>query len=60
MNNVDRAVIQDKLIQQTLDDMDLNTLMSVCYDFMNESYDKYSDTELVEEVKEYYPEILED
>ena len=30
------------------------------YDFMDESYDKWSDEELMEEVKEYYPELLED
>jgi hypothetical protein len=27
---------------------------------MDESYDKYSVDELIEEVKEYYPELLED
>jgi len=27
---------------------------------MSESYDKYSDEELITEVKEYYPELLED
>ena len=26
----------------------------------NQSYDKYSDDELLEEVKEYYPELLEE
>ena len=34
-------------------------MWSVLYDFMNESYDKYSDEELTEEVKEYYPELLD-
>jgi hypothetical protein len=27
---------------------------------MSESYDKYSDEELITEVKEYYPELLEE
>jgi hypothetical protein len=27
---------------------------------MNESYDKYSDEELLTEVNEYYPELLEE
>jgi len=27
---------------------------------MMESYDKYTDDELMEEVKEYYPELLEE
>ena len=41
-----------------LEDMDLKTMMSVLYDFMDESYNKYSEEELTEEVKEYYPELL--
>jgi hypothetical protein len=43
-----------------LEDMDLKTIMSVLYDFMDASYDKYSETELIEEVKEYYPDLLEE
>jgi hypothetical protein len=42
-----------------LDDMDLKTVMSLCYDYLQEGYDKYSDEELKEEVEQYYPEILE-
>lgn len=41
-----------------LDDMDLKTMMSVLYDFMDESYNKYSEEELTEEVNQYYPELL--
>ena len=53
-----RDELQSKLIYQMLDDMDLKTMMSVLYDFMDESYDKYSEEELTEEVNEYYPELL--
>jgi len=42
-----------------LDDMDLKTMMAILYDNMDESYDKYSVDELIEEVKEYYPHLLE-
>jgi hypothetical protein len=31
----------------------------LCYDYLQEGYDKYSDEELKEEVEQYYPEILE-
>ena len=48
------------MIQQILDDMDIKTMMAILYDNMSESYDKYSDEELKEEVKEYYPHLLED
>ena len=57
---VDRDVLQDNLINQILDDMDIKTMMAILYDNMSESYDKYSDKELVEEVKEYYPHLLEE
>lgn len=60
MDNVTRAALQDQLINSVIDGMDFKTMWSVLYDYMNESYDKYSDTELQEEVKEYYPELLED
>ena len=57
---MNRSELQDQLIQQILDDMDIKTMMACLYDSMSESYDKYSEKELIEEVKEYYPHILED
>ena len=56
---MNRSELQDQLIQQILDDMDIKTMMAILYDNMSESYDKYSDKELMEEVEEYYPHILE-
>ena len=58
--NMNRSELQDNMIQQILDDMDIKTMMAILYDNMSESYDKYSDAELMEEVKEYYPHILEE
>jgi hypothetical protein len=34
-------------------------LLQMCYDVMDENYDKYSDEELITECEEYYPELLE-
>ena len=59
-NIIDRDELQDNLINQILDDMDIKTMMAILYDNMDESYDKYSVDELIEEVKEYYPHILEE
>jgi hypothetical protein len=56
---MDRKELQEQLVQQMLDDMDLKTVMCLCYDYMMEGYDKYSDEELNEEVQQYYPELLE-
>ena len=57
---MNRSELQDNMIQQILDDMDIKTMMAILYDNMSESYDKYSDKELMAEVEEYYPELLED
>ena len=59
-NIIDRDALQDQLINQILDDMDIKTMMAILYDNMDESYDKYSVDELIEEVEEYYPHLLED
>ena len=59
-NIIDRDQLQDNMINQILDDMDIKTMMAILYDNMSESYDKYSVDELIEEVKEYYPHLLEE
>lgn len=56
---MNRSALQDQLIQQMIDDMDLKTMTQLCYEYLDESYDKYSDNELRNEVIEYYPELLE-
>ena len=59
-NIIDRDELQDNLINQILDDMDIKTMMAILYDNMSESYDKYTVGELIAEVEEYYPHLLED
>ena len=59
-NTMNRSELQDNMIQQILDDMDIKTMMAILYDNMSESYDKYSAKELMAEVEEYYPHLLED
>ena len=56
---MNRAELQDALIQQILEDMDIKTMMSILYDNMSESYDNYSENELRQEVEEYYPDLLQ-
>ena len=56
---IDRDALQDNMINQILDDMDIKTMMAILYDNMDESYDKYSVDELIAEVEEYYPHLLE-
>ena len=57
---MNRSELQQQLINSVIDGMDFKTMWSVLYDYMDESYDKYSDEELKTEVEEYYPELLEE
>ena len=60
----DNIIYRDKLQQQLVDNMiegmDFKTMWQVLDSYMMESFDKYTDEELMEEVKEYYPELLEE
>ena len=58
-NIINRDELQDAMINQTLDDMDIKTMMAVLYDYLDADYDKYSVDELIAEVEEYYPHLLE-
>ena len=60
LETMNRSELQDNMIQQILDDMDIKTMMAILYDNMSESYDKYSVDELIAEVEEYYPHLLEE
>ena len=57
---IDRDALQDAMIQQILDDMDIKTMMAILYDQMDENFDKYTVDELIGEVEEYYPHLLEE
>jgi hypothetical protein len=57
---IDRDQLQDGMINNIIDGMDMNGLCQLAYDYLNESYDKYSVDELIAEVEEYYPHLLED
>ena len=59
-NIIDRDQLQDAIINNIIDGMDMNGLCQLAYDYLNESYDKYSVDELIVEVEEYYPHLLDD
>ena len=58
--NMNRQQLQEQLIEQTIEGMDFNTMCEVLHDFMDQSYDDYTDEELLAEAKEYYPELLKE
>ena len=59
-NIIDRDKLQDDMINRIIDGMDIDGLCQLAYDYLNESYDKYSVDELITEVEECYPDMMED
>ena len=57
---VDRDALQEAYIEQIIDGMDHKSLWQYVYDNLNDHLDKYSVDELITEVEDYYPELLED
>ena len=60
LTDMNRSELQPQLIDEMIDGMDHKTMWQILDSYMMESYDKYTDEELIEEVKEYYPYILEE
>ena len=56
---MDRSELQEQLIQELVDNMDFETMMAIVHHSLDESYDKYSDQELITEVEDLYPHLLE-
>jgi hypothetical protein len=46
--------------QQILDGMDMKTMECFVYDTLKDNLSSYSDEELIAEITEYNPELLED
>jgi len=59
-NIVDRDQLQAAYINRVLDDMDIKDMMAILYDYMDVEFDKYSMNELIEQVEEYYPDLIDD
>ena len=58
-NIIDRDQLQQNLIDRIVDDMDLKTLMQLVAEQLDHNYDEYTVDQLIAEVEEYYPDLLE-
>ena len=58
-NIVMRDELQDAYINEIIDGMDLKDLIRIVYDNLESNLEKYTVDELIEEVEEYYPHLLE-
>ena len=59
-NIIDRDELQQTLIDRIVDDMDIKTLMQLVAEQLDHNYDSYTVDELIAEVEEYYPDLLEE
>ena len=58
-NTMNRDQLQNDYIESIIDGMDHKDMWQFVYDMMEQNLEKYSDEELVTEVKDYYPHLLE-
>ena len=59
-NIIDRDQLQEAYIDSIIDGMDWKTMHQFVYDTLNENFDDYTVDELITEVEDYYPELLEE
>lgn len=58
--SLNREKLIEDYAQQVLDSMDMKTMECFVYDALVANLNEYNDEELITEVKEYNPELLED
>ena len=57
--DMNRDQLQNDYIETIIDGMDHKDMWQFVYDMMEQNFESYSDEELVTEVKDYYPHLLE-
>ena len=55
-----RDMIQDDYVSRIIDGMSMAELCQYMFDKLSEELNELSDEQLLEQVSEYYPDILED
>ena len=56
---IDRDQLQEAYIESIIDGMDHKTMYQFVYDSLNGNLDDYTVDELITEVEDYYPELLQ-
>ena len=59
-NIIDRDQLQEAYIESIIDGMDWKTMYQFVYDTLNDNMDDYTVDELITEVENYNPELLEE
>ena len=59
-NIIDRDQLQEAYVNRIVDGMDWKTMERFVYDTINENLEAYTVDELIAEVEEYNPDLLEE
>ena len=59
MTKEERGKLQEDYVYELVDGMDHKTAFHCLIDFMGRCYDEYTDEELLTEVKDTYPHLLD-
>jgi uncharacterized protein YxjI len=57
---MNRTELIEAYVDRILDNMSTKDLMRIVGDQLDENFSSYSDEELIAEITEYYPELLEE
>ena len=57
---MNRQELQQNLISCMIDDMDMQTLTTIVNEYLEEDLNKITDEELLKEVEEFYPHLIEE
>jgi hypothetical protein len=57
---MNRAELEDAMAENTLEDMDWNTLHQMAYTALTEKYSKMTDAEFSKLVQDFAPHLLDD
>lgn len=58
-DNINREELRNNYVQEVIDDLELKDCLAMLYDYLSNDMDKLTLNELIEEVEEYYPHLLE-
>ena len=58
-NIIDRDELQSDYVKEVIDGLDLKDCLAMLYDYLSNDMDKLTVDELIEDVQEYYPHLLD-
>lgn len=58
--NMNRVQLQRDYVDRMIDGMDISDLCMIVADYMHNNLEDYTDEQLVAEVKDYYPDLLDE